>query len=84
MDILRKGERHSPIFKWADETTHMVLGTSARKTFNTSGLIASYLMIPDPELREQFLCILKNCDGLSSTSISEMDSTITAYNDCQQ
>ncbi|MFD2307734.1 MalY/PatB family protein [Enterococcus termitis] len=84
MDILRKGERHSPIFKWADETTNMALCTSASKTFNTPGLIASYLMIPDPELREQFLCILKNRDGLSSTSILGMDSTITAYNDCQQ
>ncbi|MBO0470099.1 pyridoxal phosphate-dependent aminotransferase [Enterococcus sp. DIV0242_7C1] len=82
MDILRKGEQHSPIFKWAADSQQIALCTSASKTFNTPGLIASYLMIPDMDLREQFIHILKNRDGLSSTSILGLDSTITAYDHC--
>ncbi|GGC92250.1 MalY/PatB family protein [Enterococcus wangshanyuanii] len=82
MDILRKGEHHTPIFQWAVDTQQIALCTSASKTFNTPGLIASYLMVPDAELREQFMYILKNRDGLSSTSILGLDSTITAYNHC--
>lgn len=82
MDILRKGQQHLPIFSGVADCKNIALCTSASKTFNTPGLIASYLMIPDSALREQFLLILKNRDGLSSTSIFGMLSTISAYNDC--
>ncbi|MGX7245583.1 MalY/PatB family protein [Enterococcus quebecensis] len=82
MDILRKGQQHSPIFTYAMNQKNLALCTSASKTFNTPGLIASYLMLPDPALREEFLSLLKYRDGLSSTSIFGMLSTITAYNQC--
>lgn len=82
MDILRNGQSHSPIFKFATNLSNLALCTSASKTFNTPGLVASYLMIPDVNLREEFLLLLKNRDGLSSTSIFGMLSTITAYNQC--
>ena len=39
-------------------------------------------MIPDDKLREEFLVTLKNRDGLSSTSIFGMLSTISAYHEC--
>lgn len=83
MDILRKDQQHIPIFKQGLNQNNLALCTSASKTFNTPGLIASYLMIPDPVVREQFLLLLKNRDGLSSTSIFGMLSTITAYNECE-
>ncbi|WP_086315217.1 cystathione beta-lyase [Enterococcus sp. 7F3_DIV0205] len=82
MDILRNGQQHTPILKDAKDPNNLALCTSASKTFNTPGLVASYLMIPDFELREKFLMLLKNRDGLSSTSIFGMLSTITAYNQC--
>lgn len=82
MDILREGQQHLPIFSATSDSKNIALCTSASKTFNTPGLIASYLMIPDSALREQFLLTLKNRDGLSSTSIFGMLSTITAYNEC--
>lgn len=82
MDILRKNQQHLPIFQAASDIDNIALCTSASKTFNTPGLIASYLLIPDSALREQFLGVLKNRDGLSSTSIFGMLSLITAYNDC--
>lgn len=82
MDILRNGQQHTPILKYVKDPNNLALCTSASKTFNTPGLVASYLMIPDFELREKFLMLLKNRDGLSSTSIFGMLSTITAYNQC--
>ncbi|MEI5994249.1 MalY/PatB family protein [Candidatus Enterococcus mansonii] len=83
MDILRNGQQHFPIFKYAANLDNLALCTSASKTFNTPGLVGSYLMIPDSNLREQFLILLKNRDGLSSTSIFGMLSTVTAYNECE-
>ncbi|MGM0285666.1 MULTISPECIES: MalY/PatB family protein [unclassified Enterococcus] len=77
MDIVRKGQRHQPIIDLLQENVALV--TSGSKTFNFPGLIYSYGIIPDPKLRERFLTQLKEADGLSSTSIFGMTSTIAAY-----
>ena len=77
MDILRKGVTHQPIVKYAMENVAVV--TSGSKTFNFPGLIFSYALIPDETIRERFLYELKNCDGLSSTSIFGLEATIAAY-----
>ena len=81
MDIIRKGMTHLPVLMGGD-MNGIALCTSASKTFNTPGLVSSYLLIPDEKLRERFLLTLKNRDGLSSTSIFGMISTMTAYNEC--
>lgn len=81
MDVLRKGEKHHPILEFATEKVALV--TSASKTFNFPGLIFSYLLIPDPLLREEFQMALKNQDGLSSTSTLGMLATVAAYNECE-
>lgn len=78
MDILRKGMKHQPIVKYMQENVAVV--TSGSKTFNFPGLIFSYALIPDVKIRERFLFELKNCDGLSSTSIFGLEATIAAYN----
>ncbi|MFS0981705.1 MalY/PatB family protein [Enterococcus casseliflavus] len=77
MDIVRKGQRHQPIIDLLQENVALV--TSGSKTFNFPGLIYSYGIIPDPNLRERFLTQLKEADGLSSTSIFGMTATIAAY-----
>lgn len=77
MDILRKGVEHQPIVKHTLENVAIV--TSGSKTFNFPGLIFSYALIPDETIRERFLFELKNCDGLSSTSIFGLEATIAAY-----
>ena len=42
---------------------------SSSKTFNTPGLIGSYLMIPNEEVREKFLMHTRRKDFLNSVSI---------------
>lgn len=77
MDILRQGVQHQPLVNYALEKLAIV--TSGSKTFNFPGLIFSYALIPDVTIRERFLFELKNCDGLSSTSIFGLEATIAAY-----
>lgn len=83
MDILRESQKHIPLTECALELKEIAICSSASKTFNTPGLICSYLIVPDKALREAFLITLKNRDGLSSTSIFGMISTIVAYKECE-
>lgn len=77
MDILRKDKQQHPILKYGTE--NIALLTSASKTFNFPGLIFSYLLIPNENLREEFCQHLKEKDGLSSCSILGMEATVAAY-----
>lgn len=83
MDIIREGHHHTPIVAVTEELKNIAICTSTSKTFNTSGLIGSYALIPDMELQKDFLDILKNRDGLSSASIMGIESVMAGYNDCQ-
>ncbi len=80
MDVLRQGQQHIPLTELS--TNKMAICTSASKTFNIPGLIFSYVIIPDPAVRETFLRQLKEKDGLSSSSIFGMYATVEAYNHC--
>lgn len=84
MDIVREGHHHAPIVGIAEKLTNIAICTSTSKTFNTSGLIGSYALIPDIDLQNDFLDILKNRDGLSSASIMGIESVMAGYNDCQE
>lgn len=80
MDVLRAGQKHIPIIDFTQKNIALV--TSASKTFNFPGLIFSYLMLPEIELKEQFIEVLKYKEGLSSTSTLGLTATMSAYNDC--
>lgn len=80
MDVLRAGQRHLPIINFTQKNIALV--TSASKTFNFPGLIFSYLMLPEVELKEQFIEILKYKEGLSSTSTLGLTATMSAYHNC--
>lgn len=82
MDIVRADFTYLPLTSCTTDLKNIAICSSASKTFNTPGLICSYLLIPDDKLREEFLVTLKNRDGLSSTSIFGMLSTISAYHEC--
>lgn len=84
MDIGRMGYQHTPIVAVTEELKNIAICTSTSKTFNTSGLIGSYALIPDVDLQNDFLEILKNRDGLSSASIMGIESVMAGYNDCQE
>ena len=77
MDIVRPGRHHHPILDF--KQTGVALLSSGSKTFNFAGLLFSYLMIPDQELRDQFLSLLKGADGLSSPSNLGMLATMDTY-----
>lgn len=77
-DIVYKGSTYTPITMYT--MTDVVLCCSATKTFNTPGLIGSYLFEPDLSLRTRFLSELKQKNALSSASIFGIESQIAAYN----
>ena len=79
MDITRV--EVTPIIKLRKEKSIIV--SSASKSFNTPGLGGSYVIIPDQNLREQFLYIMKEKHALGSPMIMGMVSTIVAYNECE-
>lgn len=82
MDIIHGQNSHIPITDVAIDMSKVCICTSASKTFNTPGLGGSYMLIPDENIRNDFLIALKNKDGLSSASIFGTLATMTAYNDC--
>lgn len=79
MDIVRKGYQHIPVLSLTDKYNNIAICTSASKTFNTSGLISSYALIPNRLVQEEFLDVLKNRDGLSSASIMGIESIMAGY-----
>jgi cysteine-S-conjugate beta-lyase len=85
MDIVQKPNRHIPITEPAgDYLEQICICTSASKTFNTPGLGGSYTIIPNEEIKKEFLLTLKNKDGLSSTSTLGAIALMTAYLNCDQ
>jgi len=84
MDVVFKPNVHLPITKIAKTLDKMVICTSASKTFNTPSLGGAYALIPNPKLKEEFLKLLKNRDGLSSASALGTIATMTAYHECSQ
>ncbi len=77
MDVLRQGQVHVPLVQLAKRNIAVV--TSGSKTFNFPGLIYSYGLIPDQDIRQTFIKQMKEANGLSSTSIFGLTATIAAY-----
>ncbi|MDQ7938658.1 MalY/PatB family protein [Lactiplantibacillus sp. WILCCON 0030] len=77
-DMVFPSAVYTPITAYTQK--EVVLCCSATKTFNTPGLIGSYLFEPDETLRESFLLELKQKNALSSASIFGIESQIAAYN----
>lgn len=77
-DIINGSVPYTPITAFT--TQEILLCCSASKTFNTPGLIGSYLFEPDKDLRAAFQNELKQKNALSSASIFGIESTMAAYN----
>lgn len=80
MDIVYQNHRYTPITSIIGNPDNVFICTSASKTFNIPGLGGSYAFIPDKKIRESFLAIMKQRDGLSSAMIFGMLSVINGYN----
>ena len=76
-DIVYQPNKYVPILKVRNK--NVVLCSSGSKTFNTPGLIGSYLICPDVNDYDQFMIDLKQKNALSSVSILGMYSQIAAY-----
>lgn len=78
-DIVYKPNKYIPIL--SVRNTDVVLCSSGSKTFNTPGLIGSYLLCPDRKDYDQFLIDLKQKNALSSVSIFGMYGQMAAYHE---
>ena len=83
-DIILFDAVHYPILNWYNDYDRLILLNSASKTFNIPGLGGSYGLIPDQELRTEFLVQTRERDFVNSPSIMGMIATMTAYNECQE
>ncbi|MBO1306470.1 pyridoxal phosphate-dependent aminotransferase [Enterococcus sp. 669A] len=82
-DVILFRNTHYPLLNWYNKYEHLIIVSSASKTFNIPGLGGSYALIPSKELREAFLVQTKERDFVNSPSIMGMTATMTAYNHCQ-
>lgn len=78
MDIVYQGHQYIPITQIGLKNVCLV--TSNSKSFNVPSLGGAYLFIPDNELQQQFLMMIKGRDGLSSPSILGITALMTGYN----
>ncbi|MFK9091856.1 MalY/PatB family protein [Bacillus salipaludis] len=84
MDIVYSGQKFVPITSVTNNLEHIFICTSASKTFNTPGLGGSYVILPNEEIRERFMTLLKKRDGVSSANIFGEISVIEGYRFAEQ
>lgn len=82
MDVVLGEKRHNPIIKFYEEYNEVYLVSSGSKTFNYPALICSYAIIPNEDIKEQFLDNTRRKDFLNSASIPGMYATMISYNEC--
>ena len=82
MDVQLRNRKHIPILKYLNEFDSLYLVSSSSKTFNIPGLIGSYCIFPDSDIREKFIHHTRKVDFLNSVSLPGMIATMTAYNQC--
>lgn len=81
MDITYE-RKTTPIFK-LEGSLENIICSSPSKTFNIPALTGSYVIIPDKNLRNEFIKIIKDKEAVSSPSIFAVIATIVAYNKCE-
>lgn len=83
MDLeLAEERRQIPALSFYDEYHEIYLASSCSKTLNTPGLIGSYVLIPDPDVRDQFLYQTRNRDLLNSASLMGLYAHMVGYTEC--
>ncbi|WP_050636892.1 MalY/PatB family protein [Candidatus Stoquefichus sp. SB1] len=82
MDIILTNRKHQPILKYLTQYEDMYLVSSSSKTMNTPGLGGSYAIIPNTQIREQFLIQTKEKDFVNSANIMGMYACMVGYQKC--
>lgn len=65
----------------ATVTERLILATSLTKTFNVPGVIAAYMMIPDPEIRERIRGAIDRI-GMHNPTIFAVAAVSSGYMEC--
>lgn len=81
-DVILTDRKHCSLLGYADQYHRLYLVSSSSKTFNTPGLVGSYCVLPDPEIRERFISRMRNQDFLNSVSLMGMHALMTGYGEC--
>lgn len=81
MDIILEGQ-HTPIINYQSQYPRIFSMSSGSKTFNFPALGGSYALIPDKNIREEFLDHTKHRDFVNSASYMGIIALMSAYNDC--
>lgn len=82
MDIQIGNRKNIPLLKYRTLYKKLYTCGSSSKTFNTPGLIGSYALIPDEDVRNAFLYQTRKVDFLNSPSIFGMYATMIGYQNC--
>lgn len=80
MDTTYLDHAYIPITSITKKLENVFICTSASKTFNTPSLGGSYAFIPNENIREKFMTLMKYRDGVSSATIFGILSVIEGYN----
>lgn len=81
------GKAHIPLLKVAEDFNYQhncAIITSATKSFNFPGLLFSYILVPDSELKNNFEISLKVKNGLSSCTTLGLLATMDVYTNGDQ
>lgn len=79
-DLVFQGYKHIPIISAAKDMKNIIMISGINKSFNVAGLMCSYSIIPDEELRKQFLNHLAECLPTPFTVAAQ----IAAYEECEE
>lgn len=82
MDIQLREHKNIPLLKYIEEYDQLYTASSCSKTLNVPGLIGSYVIIPNQNIRELFLYQTRTKDFLNSVSIFGMYATMIGYSEC--
>lgn len=80
-DDRRPSERVPPWHRH-HEYPEISIASACSKTLNTPGLMGSYAIIPDSDVREEFLYQTRNRDLINSASIPGLYATMVGYTEC--
>lgn len=83
-DLALNGHKHTPFASVSEKAAmNSITFMAPSKTFNIAGIISSFSVVPNPELRERFNAYLNRAE-LSCAHIFAYTATIAAYNESRE
>ena len=82
MDVVIGNNPHISLLQYMTEYDELYVLSSASKTFNIPGLLGSYCIISNKDVRDNFVHYTRKVDFLNSISLPGLIATMTAYTEC--